>query len=68
MKLHTAGSTEPQRWACCVIGAPSSRPRIAGTTSTGTSWKCSFRWSTDSNMRWFAGIVWSTGGAVECFA
>jgi hypothetical protein len=51
-----------------VIGAPSSRPRIAGTTSTGTSWKWAFRWSTESNIRWFAGIVRSMGGRFVCAA
>src|ERR1044072_5339342 len=44
MKLHTAGSSEPQNDADMPAGAPSGRPSRHGINMTGTSWGCSLRY------------------------
>ena len=55
MKLHTAGRIDPQRLAWSKIEPWSVRPATTGTTSTGTSCRCSRRWNTDALMRCAAG-------------
>ena len=44
MKLHTAGSSEPQMAACQAGGSPSVRPSMHGITCTGTSARWSARY------------------------
>jgi hypothetical protein len=51
MKLHTAGSSEPHTDAPTKLGTLSSLPAMHGTIITGTSWKCSARYTADSVTR-----------------
>lgn len=48
MKLHAAGSSDPQYDALIPAGAPSGRPSRHGIIMTGTSCKWSFKYFAES--------------------
>ena len=48
MKLQIAGTTEPQNPGCDPSGSSSMRPSWYTTSSTGTSWRWSRRWTDDA--------------------
>ena len=60
MKLHAAGSSDPQKAACASLPAPSTRPHWQGMSMTGTRAKLSARNRADIHIRRSVSVISGT--------